>query len=175
MRLFRTYTREALGVVYDPATILASLAAAGSAVSALGSYQQGQAQKATDSYNAQVATQKSIQDQMDAQATADQIAIQNKRDIAQQASAYAAGGVDLTGSPLAVMMDTASQGELKRRLTLWQGSTESTADTQQAALDQASGAAAASAGLDKAGSTLLTGTTTALGPSGLNIAGAPLK
>lgn len=151
------------------------LTAVGSAVSAVGSYQAGQEQAAADKYNSQVATVKSQQDTLDAQATAAQQAQQTKQQVAEQASAFAAGGVDMSGTPLSVMLSTATQGELQRQLTLWQGGTQATADKQQAALDTASGAAAASAGTTKAGSTLLTGATTLLGPSGLNIAGSPLK
>lgn len=147
--------------------ILAGLSALGTAVSAAGSVAQGNAAAATAKYNEAVEQQRAQQARDVAGVQAGQIQRQTQSQIGQQEAAYAAGGVELQGSPLLVMSDTASQGALKAALTTWQGQTEAAADLNQAALDSAQGQAAQQAGYIRAGGSLLTGAAQAGQMSGL--------
>jgi len=137
--------------------IAVALSAIGTVTAVAGAAQAGDAQQAAEQYNAQVDAVKAqeAQNQAASQAAIDQQT--TRRNIGQISAAYGAGGVDASGTPLSVMMDQTTQGEMQRQLDLYRGNTNSMSDLQQATLDTASGAAAASAGAIKAGSTLMTG------------------
>ena len=89
--------------------VVASVAA--TAVSAMGSMQAGAQAKATANYNAQVDQVKATTAEMQSQSQATQDAANTQRQLGQAEAAYGAGGVDMTGTPLAVMSDLATQGE----------------------------------------------------------------
>jgi hypothetical protein len=162
----------------DPVTIAAVgsamasaspyIALAGAGASALGAYQQGQETQAADNYNAQVENIRATEAQQSSQAQAQIVDQQNAKKMGAVASAFGAGGVDMSGSPLEVMSSLASTSELNRQLTLYQGKVAASSDTQQATLQTTEGQLAAGAGAVKAGTTLLTGVGTFLGPNGVN-------
>ncbi len=82
----------------------------------------------------------------------------NARNLGEEKAAAGVSGVDANqGSPLLVMADTATQGELQKHLLLYQGQMEDYTAQQQAQLDTASGEAAGYAGRIGATGTLLTG------------------
>lgn len=153
----------ALGASAATATTtgLAALSAAttviGTGVSALGAMQQGNAQKAAADYNAKVERVQAQNVQNQAQAQAQQQDQANRRRMGEAAAAYGAAGVDMEGSPLSVMMDLGAQGELSKRLILYKGTVDAQSAMAQAGIDTATGQNAATAGLTKAGGTLLTG------------------
>lgn len=131
------------------------MAVAAAAMSAMGSIQAGQQASAIGSYNNAVEDQRAqiAKEQAGAQAAMDES--NNRRKLGEAAAAYGAAGVDMTGTPLAVMSDQATQGELTRRLDLYRGNLTATSDIQQGQLDEAQGNAQKTASYFTAGSTLL--------------------
>ncbi len=154
------------GVTETLLAISAATAAVGTGVSVAGQMQAGAAQKAAADYNAQVDRIKAQAQLNAAQADALQVQQQTRKKMGEAAAAFAAGGVDITGTPLMVLNDQAVQGELTRQLTLYKGQVAADALDQQAGADTYAGNVAAAAGDVKAGSTLLTGTSQIFGPSG---------
>ncbi len=134
---------------------MVALLAAG--VSAAGSIMGGQAQASADKANAYAALQNSEAAQMTAKANAATVEQSVQRRLGEARAAMGASGADAnTGSPLSVMRDLANQGELKRRLELYSGQTQSRKFAQEAALDKAQATASLNAGWWQAGSTVLT-------------------
>ena len=137
---------------------MAAASAVGTAVSALGQVQSGEAAQATANYNAEVSQRNAAQAMQDAQATAAQQQEQNKQKIGEVVADYGASGVDPNSvSGLSVLWDQTRQGELARQLDLYRGQTQAAGYSSQAGLDTMSGAQAATAGALSAGSSLLTG------------------
>jgi hypothetical protein len=75
-----------------------------------------------------------------------------RRKIAQEQAAYGASGVTAEGTPLLVMSDQASQGELNKRLIQYRADVASTQKLQ-------AGQVAATQGTAQAGASILTGAT----------------
>src|SRR5579883_2162187 len=126
---------------------IAAIAAAG--VAAVGSI--------AAKYNAEVEQQRAQEAEQQAEAQAAIDKQNTARKMGQAEAAYGASGVDPnSGSPLNVMSDLATQGELTRQLTLYQGKIGAIADLQQGALDKLQGQNALTSGIVGAGSTLLT-------------------
>ena len=93
--------------------ISAGVAAAGTAVSAIGAAKQAQGEQNILDYNAQVQRQEAVTAQQTAQEQAAQEAVQTHRTIGQEIANAGASGVDPSqGSPPAVMSDAATEGEL---------------------------------------------------------------
>lgn len=133
---------------------IATVAAAG--VSAVGSIMQGNAQARADNYNAEVEKQNADSARAAAAAQAQQTERDNARKMGQITAAYGASGIDPNqGSPLDVMADMADEGELSKRLVLYQGEVDARAAGQRATLDTMQGKSAQTAGYISAGSTLL--------------------
>jgi len=94
--------------------------------------------------------------------------------LASQRAAIAASGLDLEGSPLLVMEETAAEGELDALLIRHSGSVQEAQALSQAAADRMAGRAAKARGATRAVSTLLTGVGTLArhyGPSSANTYG----
>jgi len=126
--------------------------------SALGSLSAGNAQAAAATYNAKAEQIQAQEAQSQANAQAQLQAQTTKRQLGSVAANYGASGVDPTqGTPLAVMYDQASQGELARQLDLYRGQVSATNSMNQAALDAAQAPIYQAAALTKGGGTLLTG------------------
>jgi hypothetical protein len=120
-----------------------ALAVIGTAFSAVGAIQQGQAAASTADYNARVATQNAAYEERIQREKAQRL-------MAQQSSGYLKAGVAMSGTPLDVLADTAAQAELDALAIRYGGAT-------QAAGYRAQGAAAKTAGYIGTGTTLLTG------------------
>lgn len=138
------------------ATAALIMTAAAAAVSAVGSIQQGNAQAKAYKYNAQIEEQNAVQARDAASAQAGQVDRDNKRKIAEAMAAYGASGVDVNqGSPLDVLSDLATEGELSKRIVLYQGELTARGDQQQAGLDRMNASSAQTAGYINAGATVL--------------------
>lgn len=124
--------------------------------SAAGSIMQGQEEKNADYANARIARVNATSDELASKANAAQIETQTKGVLGQAAASAGASGVEMTGSPLAVMHNIASRGELARQMTLYEGRNQARGQQTQAALDTDQGQVAAQAGYLQAGSTILT-------------------
>lgn len=104
----------------EPTTIMAGLALAGAAVSAVGTIQQGQAAKAAGAYNNRVQQQNAITSEALAKDAEDRGRIAEQRQRQQTASlmgrqqaVLAAKGIDLgSGTPLDILSQSAEYGEL---------------------------------------------------------------
>lgn len=146
--------------------IAAGAAAAGAAVSAVGSIRAGNDQAAASKYNALVEDQNAVAARQQAGAAAEQKDNEVTRRLADARAAFAASGVDPnSGTPLDVMADSASQGELSKRLLLYQGDLTARGLGSQANLDRITGKNAQTAGYISAAGTLLTGAGKAAGSS----------
>jgi hypothetical protein len=132
--------------------VAAVAAIAGTAVSvgstiyqAVNQQQAGQQAKSASEYNAATTETSAASDV--AQADQDM-----RRKIASEQAAYGGSGATLEGSPLLVMSDQASQGELNKRLIQYRADVQA---TQQLSAGQT----AATQGTAQAGATILTGAT----------------
>ena len=152
---------------------------AAAATSAYASYesaqQQAAAQKATGKYNAQLAENQAQQARNEAlnakyaaEVQAKQREDHTRRVLASQRVAAGASGITTEGSPLAVMMDQASQGAYEAALIRYGGETQQAGYLNQGNVFDTQGAfarfssdfsasAAEEAGAYRAGTTLLSG------------------
>jgi len=131
-------------------------AIAGAAVSAYGSYKQGQYQKSAAEYNAKIAERDAELARRKAAYDAETSAEKYKVLMGKQRALYAKAGVDITsGSPLLTMSYQAEQAERDRRAILFSGKTAAESDLDRAKLFRFSGSNAEEASYYSAGSTLL--------------------
>lgn len=129
--------------------------AASAAVGAAGAVAAGNAQKSADAYNAQIAQQNA--DQV-ASVSGAQEQAQDRSDrqkLGATAAAYGAAGVDVSGSPLEVMADSATQARLNALSIKYNGQVGANHDLSQKNIDTFMGNQAQTAGYIGAGSTLL--------------------
>jgi hypothetical protein len=161
-------------------TGLEGLAAAASAVSgvigALGAIQSANAQAAAAEYNAKIQERNSIiadQNRQQAVQTAEIAAVDKRRDsrriLASMRAAYGTSGLDLAGSPLDVLEDTAVEQELdvqriryEGRLRSREGAIQMLGLREDATLSRMEGKAAKTAGYIGAAGQLVGGIGTAL-------------
>lgn len=137
-------------------TVALIATAAAATVSAVGMISSGNAQARASNYNAEVEKQNGEMARQSAAAQAQQVERDNARKMGQITAAYGASGIDPNqGSPLDVMADVADEGELSKRLVLYQGEVDARAGLQRAQIDTMQGRAAQTAGYVNAGSTLL--------------------
>lgn len=137
--------------------IAAGAAIAGTAVAVMGQVQAGQQAAAVGRYNQQLADQQATiaRQQSQTQAAIDEA--NARRKMGEAESAYGAAGVDMSGTPLAVLTDLATQSELNKRLDIYRGSIGAMTDTQQGQIYAAQGSAQQAGSIFQAGSSLLTG------------------
>ncbi len=112
---------------------------------------------AAERYNAQVEAQRASEATQAAQANAAIVQTQTRQKMGEAAAAFGAGGVDMSGSPLAVMSGLAGQGELSRQITLYQGKLQALSASSAGGLDTTQAGISQSAGYTRAAGTLLTG------------------
>lgn len=130
--------------------IIAAVAAAGGTA-----YSGVQQQKAAN-YNAEVANQGALAAK-DKAAYDEELHRQNvRRIISSQRALYGKFGVDMTGSPLLTLENTAGQGELDALAIRHGGSVEAAQQRSAATLSRMQGRSAATGSYIQAGSTLLT-------------------
>lgn len=140
--------------------VLAGAQAASTYVTAKGQIAAGNAQAAAFDANATQQQQQGMQARNIAIGKAAQQGVENERRAGAIAAAYGAAGIDTSGgSPLEVMSDQATHGELNRQLLVWQGTAEQQSADTQADFYRAQGAAAKKAGYNSALGTLFSGIT----------------
>ena len=147
--------------------VLAAVAVS-TAVTAYGQYQQGKAQQQAYEYNAKVNEQNAKIAQDKAAYEADKQAQRMRRLNATQRPAYAASGVNLSGTALDLMEDSTTQGEMDRLAILYGGDVQAIQSRNEAELNRFQGKQAASAGTSAAFGTLLGGAST-LGMAGVKM------
>jgi hypothetical protein len=126
-------------------------------VSALGSISGGQSEQAIENANSKTELVNAGNAEVLAKSNAQDVERGTRRAIGNAAADFGAAGVTPSGSPLAVMHDVATQGELSKRLTVYQGELQAKGFAQEAAIAKARGDAAMKAAYFTAGTTLLTG------------------
>jgi hypothetical protein len=128
---------------------MAGLQMGGAGLQAIGDIFSGLSAAKSDRANAQIAMN-------EANAEAAQMQTKTQMNLGRVRSAYGAGGVVVnTGSPLAVMGQTALEGDLSGKLALYRGQVT-------AAADKAAAKSAELGGFISAGTTLLTAGAKAL-------------
>lgn len=127
------------------------------AVTAYGQYKSGRDQRKAARYNAEIQRQNAREAEKKAAHDALNQESQNRRITGAQRAAYGASGITMAGTPLDLMSDTVTQGELDRLSILHGGSVEAANYRAQARLSIMRGKAAASAGKIRAAGTLLGG------------------
>jgi len=147
----------------DPVTWMAIAAVAGTAMSAMGQIQAGQSQSEWSNYNAQIAERDAQNTRNLAAFDAEQKRKETQSLIGRQKALYGKAGVTMEGSPLLLMEETASEGELDARMIEWSGSNKSERYMSEGQLSRMKGSQAKTAGYIGAGSTLLTGGAQAYG------------
>lgn len=103
-------------------------------LSAVGNIMAGNAKANADQFNAEQVELQGRQERNVAIEKAQEQGVENERRQGAIVAAYGAAGVDPgAGSPLEVMADQATHGELNRQLMLWQGlAQQQSADSQGA-------------------------------------------
>jgi hypothetical protein len=120
-----------------------AMTAATTAMGAMGAMAAGNAQQSAANYNAAMAMQAGT-------ANAARQEQENRRKIAEARAAYGAAGVDEQGTPLEVLSDLATQGELDRQTILYNARTSAAESVWQ-------GKQAKAEATGKAFGTILTG------------------
>ncbi len=138
------------------------VAIASAATSAYASYAQAQQQQEAAKFNADIARNQAIANQQAAEVQAQQRETQTRRLLASQRAAAGASGITTEGSPLAVMQESAAQGAYEAGLTRAGGAYQAEALFGEAGIQKHYGNQAGAAGPIRAGTTLLSGTGSAL-------------
>lgn len=123
--------------------------------SAAGSVLGAQDQAAVAKANAVDLTREATGDELAAKANAQSVERETARTLGQAQANAAASGVQLSGSPLAVMHSIANQGELSRRLTVFNGQLAAKGALTQAAQQRAQASEDLTAGWVQGASTVL--------------------
>jgi hypothetical protein len=135
-----------------------ALSLLGTGLSVVGGIQAGQQAEKVGEYNAKVSENNALADQQRAQYEAGLIRDDKKRILGTQLAAQAANGLSVSsGSPVAVLGDTAGNAEMDVLARLYGGESSAVANQNSAALSRAEGKAQKSASIIGAGTTLLTG------------------
>lgn len=139
----------------------------GTALSAYGMRQSGQAQKATGKYNSDLAKNEAIAKEQQSRFESLQMQKDKERLTAAQRAGFAKGGSMITeGTPLLLMAEQAGTMELDILNNQRNRAMEAMALRSQATLDKYAGNQAAKAGTIGAGGTVLSG----LGSVGMGVA-----
>jgi hypothetical protein len=145
--------------------IPAIAAAAGSALSALGSFRQGQSDQAAARMNAQMQQQAGQNELLAGEAEAARLQDDGRRRNAAAFNALAGQGVDpSSGSAAALMDDLAAGSALDASIARWRGTQGAAARNQQATFLNWQGKQAMRAAELRAASTLLTAGGRLMGP-----------
>lgn len=141
------------------AAIAAVAAVAGTAMSAVASSNQSK-------YQAAVAENEAIETQQQADFETQRLKERRDRVLSAQRAQVGASGIDLEGSPLLVMEDTAAQSELDALMIQHSATSDIAKLRSQAAMERLTGKSALAIGGVKAGAQILNGYTTIAGYSG---------
>mgnify|MGYP000855960130 CR=1 FL=1 len=129
----------------------------GSAISAYGSLQQGEAGKAAADYNSQVAEENAVTARQQAKEQARRESISSEKLLGQMRAGYGASGVTMSGSAMDVLQESAANAELDRLTTLYAGDVKATAYKNESRLEKFKGNQAQTAGQIGAAAALLDG------------------
>jgi hypothetical protein len=141
------------------AWILPVMSLVGTGMQAAGAIQSGQAEKQQQEYNAQVSETQAALTRSSAALTETQKRKEMKTLQGAQIMAYAKSGVTMSGSPLAVELDSAMQGELDIAVGNFNSDIQAKAYQSDADMRRLYGKQAVNASYMKAGTTLLSGAT----------------
>ena len=150
--------------------VIAAIAIAGAGVSAYGAIKQGQAAQAAADYNAKVSKQNADIALQQADVQAEQQRRQAKLQLGQMRANYGASGLQLEGSPMEVLEDSARQAELDNLTIKYNGKLKAMGFNNDATLSQFEGENAKSNSYFQAGGTLLSGAANAAS-TGLKLSG----
>lgn len=124
--------------------------------------QAAQAQAQADEYNAKTAEYNAAVARQEAQAQELQARRENRKFIGRQHAAVGKSGATTAGSPLLTFAESAKVSELDALNIRYTGARTSDIQLRQARLDRIKGGNALKAGNIRAGTSLLTGATTAV-------------
>lgn len=130
---------------------------AGTAVSAIGMYAQGQAEGAAMDAQADARRRRAMEERAVASIRADRQSQASRRLMSIQRAGYAASGGGMDGSAGVVMGETGRRGLHNARLEQWQGEQRGRGLEDQANIDEFSADQRRTAGLLGAGGAILTG------------------
>jgi hypothetical protein len=142
-------------LAYATTTILIATALATAAASAAATVYSAHQQSQANKYNAAVAEQNAEQARLDCATAADQQRRDNVRRFGASQAAYGASGVEMSGSPLAVMDDQFQEGTLSVLMQKHNAATRQNFYNNQATGDRFAADQAMSGGFVKAGATLI--------------------
>ena len=139
---------------------------AGTTLSSVGQIQAGRAQKAGYDYNAKVNEADAVAARASAAREEEVHREKLKRLMGTQKAVFGAAGVEMEGSPLLILMNTAAEGEREAEFIKYGGEVEATKSLNEARLNRLYGRTVAKSGIIGGASTFLTG----LGQAGLTFA-----
>jgi hypothetical protein len=144
------------------ALVMAGIAAAGTAVSTIGSISSSQAQQKMQKYNASVEENNAVMASQQASAEADLVKEKNRRQLGSQRAMLAAAGLDIDSSSASDLeTDSIISGELNRLTGLYRGNIRATDSRAQAEQSRAGAKNARTAGYFNTASTFLSGASNA--------------
>jgi hypothetical protein len=143
------------------AAVVATVVAA--AVSAYAQYEAGQQQQAQAKYQSKIARNQAQAAQNAAQVAEANRREQDRRIMAEQRALVGGSGLSTEGAPLFVMLDSAKEAELDALRLRYGGTLQAGGFLDQSRLLTYQGEQAARAGEIGAGTTLLTGASSAVG------------
>lgn len=141
----------------DLLTGMMILGGASSLVSAGGALKAGSDEETAGDYNAAVARQSAVATEEKTAFEVEAHREKVRKLLSSQRAAFAVAGVDMEGSPLLVLEDTAAQGELDAKAIQYSGDVEASQKRSQAELYELQGKNAKTSSYWKAGSSLLSG------------------
>jgi hypothetical protein len=128
-------------------TVAAVAGVAGTVMSGVGAYEQGQAQANSAQYNAEVAQQNAQIATQQGEAAAQEQSRVAQRKIGAQVAAYGASGVDgSSGSPMDVLADSVRMATLDQLTTKYNYQLKAIGYQNQVGLDQANAENSSTAG-----------------------------
>jgi len=130
--------------------------AAGTAMSAMASVASAVNQANVSRYNAKVGEANARQAILEGDAQASRTRDQVSRALGDARARAGASNLDLSGSTLDVLADSAAEGEMDALIAQYHGQMTARQQRSQASLDKSQASAALTTGALKAGSTLLT-------------------
>ena len=136
----------------DTTLLIASMA-----VSAVGAISQGVAAQQAAQFNAAVARQQAEIERQRGALEEERERRRNRAILGAQRAGFSRAGVALEGTPLLVQEETAAEAELDALTVRFGGQLGTARELARARAERFGGRAALSAGLFRAGSTLLTG------------------
>jgi hypothetical protein len=132
---------------------------ASTAMSVMGSIQQGKAAKAAANYNVAIANRNAGIARQQAAADAESQQRDARHKLGAMRAAYGASGITAEGSPIDVLESSAAMAELDKQNILYKGELRAMGYADEAALEKTRGNNAMNSAYMKAGSSLLTGFT----------------